>query len=129
MRFDDFYDTIGSFGLYQKIKYFLLCCTNLLPPVMVYAWTFIAATPEFRCKPSIDDLTPTNFTYELSKVYMPSAAQCRESQKTISLKECQRCFQIVNTSYDDNMVSELARCTSFDFSRTFYQSTIVEEVS
>jgi hypothetical protein len=129
MQFDDFYETVGVFGPYQKVKYFLLCFTNMLPPVMVYAWTFIAATPSFHCKTPFDDLLATNLTMDGISSYIPSVDQCRESQKTISLKECQRCFQNVNTSNSFNNIGELSACQSFVFDRTYYQSTLVEDVS
>ena len=129
MQFDDFYKTVGVFGRYQKSKYFLLCFTNILPPIMVYAWTFIAATPSFHCRTHLDDLASSNFTNEILPSYIPSAVQCRESQKSISLKECQRCFQFVNNSDNEGTIGELSACQSFVFDRTYYQSTLVEDVS
>jgi hypothetical protein len=96
---------------------------------MVYAWTFIAATPSFHCKTPFDDLLATNLTMDGISSYIPSVDQCRESQKTISLKECQRCFQNVNTSNSFNNIGELSACQSFVFDRTYYQSTLVEDVS
>ena len=129
MQFDDFYETIGDFGPYQKVKYLLICFTNMLPPVMVYAWTFIAATPNFRCKLPFDDLISTNHSKELIAAYIPSDAQCRQSQKSISLRECRRCFQIVNISKTDDTFGELSACRNFVFDRTYYQSTVVEDVS
>jgi hypothetical protein len=129
MQFDDFYKTVGVFGRYQKTKYFLLCFTNMLPPIMVYAWTFIAATPSFRCSTPFDDLIAPNFTDKVSISYIPSVGQCRESQKSISLKECQRCFQSINVSNTYGAISELNACHNFVFDRTYYQSTLVEDVS
>jgi hypothetical protein len=129
MQFDDFYETVGVFGPYQITKYFLLCFTNMLPPVMVYAWTFIAATPTFSCKTASNYSSEANLTSELLSTYMPTADQCRESQLTISLKECQRCYQFVNTSGNYGATGELSACRSFDFDRTYYQSTLVEDVS
>lgn len=129
MQFDEFYQTVGVFGRYQKVKYFLLCFTNMLPPVMVYAWTFMAATPSFRCRTPYDGLLASNLTSELLNSYIPTADQCRESQKTISLKECQRCFQIVNTSNSNEGIADLVPCRSYIFDRTYYQSTLVEDVS
>ena len=129
MQFDDFYETIGVFGPYQKVKYFLLCFTNMLPPVMVYAWTFIAATPSFRCRTPFDDISTSNFKVESLSSYIPSVTQCRESQRSISLKECQRCFQIVNNSNIDGSTGQLSPCRTFIFDRTYYQSTLVEDVS
>lgn len=124
MEFDDFYKTVGVFGRYQKVKYFLLCFTNILPPVMVYAWTFIVGTPSFRCKTPFDDYVGTNITFAPLSSYIPSAAQCSENQRSISLKECQRCFQV-----NDNSTGGLNACHDFIFDRTYYQSTLVEDVS
>ena len=129
MEFDKFYETVGVFGPYQKVKYFLLCCTNMLPPVMVYAWTFIAATPSFRCQTSSDQFSFSNLTDSFARGSVPSSSQCRLSQKSISLRECQRCFQVVNITNSDSAHEQLVRCQSFLFDRTYYQSTLVEEVS
>jgi hypothetical protein len=129
MQFDEFYKTVGEFGPYQKTKYFLLCFTNMLPPIMVYAWTFIAATPSFHCTTAFDNVPETNLTNRFLSSSIPSAAQCHESQKSISLKECQRCFQFVNTSNNNGAIGELSACRTFVFDRTYYQSTIVEDVS
>ncbi|CAF0726177.1 unnamed protein product [Adineta steineri] len=129
MEFDDFYETVGVFGLYQKTKYFLLCFTNMLPPVMVYAWTFIAATPSFRCRISSDNLYSLNSTNNLLTSFIPTPDQCFAYQKTISLKECQRCFQFVNTNNDDGTIGALNPCRSYIFDQTYYQSTLVEDWS
>ena len=110
MQFDEFYLTIGTFGRYQKVKYFLICLTYMFPPILVYTWSFTAATPSFRCRTPLDALHQ----------YVPSASQCSAYQKQISVAECQRCFQISNAT--------MQACTSFVFDRTHYQSTLVEEV-
>ncbi|CAF3355785.1 unnamed protein product [Rotaria socialis] len=128
MKFDDFYETVGVFGPYQKTKYFLLCLTNLLPPIMVYAWTFIAASPQFNCRPPFD-MSSNNVTNELGYSSIPTAAQCRESHKRISLKECQRCFYVANTTNSYGSINELTACQNFTFNRTYYESTLVEHWS
>lgn len=115
MQFDDFYATIDSFGRYQKVKYFLICLTYMFPPIMVYTWSFTAATPSFECLPSSDDMRHNS---------IPSESQCRQYRSQLSLSECQRCFRWSNTS-DEPMRA----CTNFVFSRTYYQSTLVEEVN
>ena len=129
MKFDEFYETVGVFGKYQKVKYLLLCFTNMLPPVMVYAWTFVAATPSFRCKTPLDDPGSANLTDLIVNWAVPSPAQCRESQKTISYGECKKCFQIENITTDDSTAVEFRACQNFVFDRTYYESTLVEEVS
>ncbi|CAF3321048.1 unnamed protein product [Rotaria sp. Silwood2] len=125
MQFDDFYQTIGVFGRYQKIKYFLICLTYMFPPIMVYTWSFTAATPSFRCQTSIDDISEILPTDEILQRYKPSEFQCRQHQSQISLAECQRCYQLTNESdYND---THMKPCTQFIFDRTYYQSTLVEE--
>ena len=125
MQFDEFYQTIGVFGRYQKTKYFLICLTYMLPPVMVYSWTFTAATPSFQCRTPVDDL-PGGLKSILQQHSIPSESQCRQDQSRISLDECQRCFQMINTTV--NNPARMIACTNFDFNRTYYQSTLVEEV-
>ncbi len=97
---------------------------------MVYTWTFTAATPSFRCRISLEDIYETEVSNDTLRRYIPSESQCREHQSTISVRECQRCYQSVNRSdhYDKNS-EPLKACTSFIFDRTYYESTLVEEVS
>lgn len=125
MQFDDFYRTIGVFGRYQKTKYFLICLTYMLPPLMVYSWTFTAATPSFRCRTPVDGLSGVSTTEDILRRYVPSERQCRTYQGHISIRECQKCFQRVN---DDDEDGRIVACTSLEFNRTYYQSTLVEEV-
>lgn len=119
MQFECFYQTVGSFGRYQKLKYFLVCLTYMLPPIMVYTWTFTAATPVFQCRTSSEE-----FNANWSR-YMPSESQCREYKKQISIDECQRCYRNGNASDDQGPLQE---CENFVFDRTYYRTTLVEEV-
>lgn len=130
MQFDEFYQTIGEFGRFQKIKYFLVCLTYILPPILVYTWTFAAATPNFRCRVSFDDMYDVGTADELLHRYIPSVSECREYKSKISIRECQRCYQSTNKSHHYADINEpLKACTSFIFDRTYYETTLVEEVS
>jgi hypothetical protein len=129
MQFDDFYKTIGVFGRYQKTKYFLICLTYMFPPIMVYSWSFTAATPSFRCRTPMDDMPGVLVTNDSLQRYIPTESQCRQYQSHISILECQRCFQITNKSDENNEIDgHMKACNSFIFDRTYYQSTLVEEV-
>lgn len=79
---------------------------------MVYSWSFTAATPTFQCQTSSSTV----------KDYLASESQCVKYQSHLSISECQRCFRQTNQS------NELQPCTNFIFDRTYYQSTLVEEV-
>ena len=122
MQFDDFYRTIGDFGPYQQMKYFLICLTYMLPPIMVYSWSFTAATPSFSCQIS-GDLSTDMQSFRPS---IPTEDQCRNYQSQISVKECQRCFQVFNTTEPNQ--GRMVPCRRYEFNRTYYQSTLVEEV-
>jgi hypothetical protein len=130
MQFDTFYQSVGAFGPYQKTKYLLICLTYVLPPILVYTWTFTAATPSFRCRILLDDILETEISNNTLHRYIPSASQCREYKRQISVRECQRCYQNKDKSnYHSKNITRLEACTSFIFDRTYYQSTLVEEVS
>lgn len=118
MQFDEFYKTIGVFGRYQKEKYFLICLTYMFPPIMVYSWSFSAATPSFSCQIS----NPGPMELQSLRTFIPTASQCQKDQNGISLRECQRCFQATNET------GGLQPCRNFIFDRTYFQSTLVEEV-
>lgn len=128
MRFDDIYETVGVFGTYQKVKYFLLCFTNMLPAVMVYAWTFIAATPSFDCTvPTMQSNSiNSNFTVYQS---IPNESQCFNAPKRIAYKECTKCYRFVNLTDGYSTTSQLEPCSHFTFKKDYFQSTLVEEVS
>jgi hypothetical protein len=129
MQFDDFYKTIGVFGRYQKVKYFLICLTYMFPPIMVYTWSFTAATPSFRCRTPFDDMPQVSTTTDILRRYIPSESQCRQYQSQISISECQRCFETTNTSGSNNEANgQMKACTSFIFDQTYYRSTLVQEV-
>ena len=130
MHFDSFYQTVGTFGRFQKTKFFLICLTYMLPPIMVYTWTFTAATPSFHCRTTAEEISVGEISNNRLHYYTPSEFQCREYKRKLSVTECQRCYQSVNNSnYDDQNIGTLHECTGFVFDRTHYQSTLVEEVS
>ena len=126
MEFDHFYETVGEFGRYQKVKYFLVCLTYMLPPILVYTWTFTAATPSFHCRTPVENISGVEVTDNLLLRYIPSESQCRKYKNQISIRECQRCYESVNEN--DESEQPLKACTSFIFDRTYYQTTLVEEV-
>ncbi|XP_060068379.1 organic cation transporter protein-like [Ylistrum balloti] len=49
MKFDDILKTIGEFGKYQKILYFLLCMTSVSAALHMVISVFLMGTPTHRC--------------------------------------------------------------------------------
>lgn len=89
---------------------------------MVYTYSFTAATPNFRCqnpsKLSNDDYnTISNDLF--NEEYKPTKEEC--SSKSVSLKECQRCF-IRSTN------NSLEYCQSYVYDKIYYKQTLIEEV-
>ncbi|CAF0791707.1 unnamed protein product [Adineta steineri] len=100
----------------------------MVPPIMVYTWSFTAATPDFRCRhPTQISDTYNNKSNELfSKFYQPTETECKLHQKLASLKECQRCYR---KSYSSNRstINNLQTCDNYVFDRSIYKKTLVEE--
>ena len=47
-KIDDIIEELNGFGRYQKLRYILICFSGLLPPIMSYMHSFIAASPKYR---------------------------------------------------------------------------------
>lgn len=99
---------------------------------MVYTYTFSAAIPNFRCENptlrSIDLYTEKNNDI-YKQHYEPTKDQCKYQQKTISIKECQRCFmRTPEINSTDSRNSSLKPCGAYVYDRQYYQKTLVEEV-
>lgn len=127
MKFDDFLATVGDWGKFQKVKYTLICLTYMLPPIMVYTYTFTAATPNFRCaNPSITsgDTYTNSSNIRFYVQYKPTIQQCKEQQGHLSISECQRCF--LQTGYGGGNIEP---CQEYVFDKTYYTRTLVEEVN
>ena len=128
MKFDTFLASVDDWGKFQKVKYTLICLTYMLPPIMVYTYTFTAAIPNFRCR-NPDLISNDGYNTEDNQLfysrYRPMAKQCEDEQKHLSLKECQRCFIRENQTRSNE---ELKQCDRYVFDRTHYEKTLVEEV-
>ena len=131
MKFDPFLAIVGDWGKFQKIKYSLICFTYTLPAIMVYTYTFSAATPNFRCQhpmlSSMDEYIPAN-NQLFNREYQPTKEQCAANHRLISLKECQRCFIRSFSNNNQSTNGSLVSCEVFVFDRKYYKKTLVEEV-
>lgn len=98
-KFDEILFEINDFGKYQKIRFYLICISALMPAIVTYVHQFIAAKPPFKC-----DLSNQIF-------YNHSIAN-------VSSDQCSYYFN--GSEYP---------CDAWIFDKTYYQSTLTEEVS
>lgn len=130
MNFDGFLSTVNGWGRYQKTKFLLVCLTYMVPPIMVYTWSFTAATPDFRCRhpEQTSDAYIDLLNDRFNQLYQPTQDQCAREQTRLSLKECQRCYR--QSLFNRSSTSlDLQPCQTYVFDRSIYERTLVEEVS
>ncbi|CAF1545561.1 unnamed protein product, partial [Adineta steineri] len=133
MKFDDFLATVDDWGKFQKIKYGLICLTYMLPPIMVYTYTFTAAVPNFRCQDSdmlFDDGYFAQANTNYNSKYLPTQEQCTRADKLLSLKECQRCYIQTKPKFNQTANrpdSRIEKCNKHVFEKIHYDKTLVEE--
>jgi OCT family organic cation transporter-like MFS transporter 4/5 len=113
---DQLLNDAGSFGLYQKVQFFLVGLLAVLPAMTAFNYVFIAATPDHRCQLNISNFTDTfhiqsDKHQEYINKYIPSSIKDR------------KCF-----IYEENSNGKhLVRCTKWVFNNTFYNTTISTE--
>ncbi|CAF0803311.1 unnamed protein product [Brachionus calyciflorus] len=108
INFEYLLKEINDFGLYQKVRYLLICLAALLPSIVTYMHSFIAPklNKNIRCKHPylLEDSYFLNHNLTLSNV--------------TSLDSC---------SYTIN--NEKQPCEEWVFDRTYYQETLTEQWS
>lgn len=130
MKYDTFLSTVNGWGHYQHVKFVFICLTYMVPPIMVYTWSFSAATPNFRCYNPLEIQDGYNdVSNELfNKFYQPTKDECTYHQKLISVNECQRCYRKSKPT-NDSVIGPLQTCDDYVFDRSVYKKTLVEEVN
>ncbi|CAF1379636.1 unnamed protein product [Adineta ricciae] len=123
--------TVNAWGHYQKVKFIFICLTYMIPPIMVYTWSFTAATPSFRCHHpnTIDDAYTDRSNEIFRKFYQPTENECAAHQHLLSVKECQRCYRKIKPAKNVSIVQDLQSCDGYVFDRSVYKRTLVEEWS
>ncbi|CAF3391713.1 unnamed protein product [Rotaria sp. Silwood1] len=133
MKFDTFLATVGDWGRFQQVKYTIICLTYMLPPIMVYTYTFTAAIPNFRCQhPELmsNDNYNASFNKLFDSKYKPTESQCQKQKSSISIKECQRCYVRPVLEFHENISqsdTQLESCNKYVFDKVYYEKTLVEE--
>ncbi|CAF1172767.1 unnamed protein product [Rotaria sordida] len=110
---DQLLNDAGSFGLYQKIQFFLVGLLAILPAMTAFNYVFIAATPDHRCHLPLINFTDTfqiqsNEHENYINQYIP-----------LSLKD-RKCYL---KSINKNLIP----CSKWVFDNTFYNTTISTE--
>jgi hypothetical protein len=143
MKFDDFLHTINGFGRYQKLRFFCMCLTFLLPHgnyieyslfvnkcffffnlVMISTRLWTPATPSFRCKLHENDSVYHNYLPILYNRTQPDPAYCK-AMMNISVREYQQCYM---KTISKTGIEHMQPCKDYVFDRTYMRYTLVEEV-
>jgi hypothetical protein len=108
VKYDDVLNDINGFGFYQKLRLAFVCVAGILVPIVTYIHSFTAANPKHRCSHPqfLNDSYSTN-TIDFTL------------NSNITLRQC---------SYIENDI-EYKNCSKWVFDKTYYESTLTEEVS
>lgn len=113
---DQLLNDAGSFGLYQKIQFFLVGLLAVIPAMTAFSYVFIAATPDLRCQLNFTNFTDTFHIQSPEhqnyiKIYIPSTLKDR------------KCTMYEKTPQGNKLI----RCSKWVFDNTFYNTTISTE--
>ncbi|XP_059172875.1 organic cation transporter protein-like [Physella acuta] len=82
MHFDDLMKLLGEFGLYQRVRFFLICLFSIVSAWHAFNMVFIGATPSFHCDVSSYNLSGTpleNLSLpERNSLLLPPKSSCRQ---------------------------------------------------
>lgn len=107
-NFERVLEEINDFGIYQKLRYLMICLAALIPPIVTYMHSFIAPNPSHRCQhPDFN-----NDSFLVSPNYYKNLSD-------ITLGKCE--YKDLN-----NITSE---CEKWVFDRQYYKLTLTEEWS
>ncbi|XP_033740181.1 organic cation transporter protein-like [Pecten maximus] len=123
MKFDDILKTIGEFGKYQKILYFLLCMCSVSAALHMVISVFLMGTPTHRCAipgyPNDTFAIQSPFHKALIKRLVPPS-----TDETLDYAKC----DLYDRSYDgdDNSTDQKA-CTSWVYDKSIFINTFTSE--
>lgn len=107
VTFETLLSEIDDFGIYQKLRYLLICLAALLPPIVTYMHSFIAPNPSHRCKHPFQENDRFSITYNFTNENITKLLKC---------------------DYIDNL-DVTHKCDKWVFDQTYYQDSLTEEWS
>jgi hypothetical protein len=115
---DQLLNDAGSFGLYQKVQFFLVGLLAVLPAMTAFNYVFIAATPDHRCHLQVPNFTDT--------FHIRSAEHLNYTNRYIPTSPKDRkCF--IYKYEETSKEKQLVPCSKWVFNNTFYNTTISTE--
>lgn len=111
VSFEHLLQEIDDFGIYQKVRYLLICLAALLPPIVTYTHSFIAPklSAAHRCRHpylGANDSFTTSYFFNDSSTNLTSLGKC-----------------------DYTVGDQKIKCDSWVFNHTYYQKTLTEQWS
>lgn len=113
---DQLLNDAGSFGLYQKMQFFLVGLLAVLPAMTAFSYVFIAATPDHRCQLNVPNFTDTFEIRSLEHAalvrhYIPPSGKYK------------RCYLFEYRGEKKKLIP----CQKWVFNTSFYNTTISTE--
>ncbi|XP_069134928.1 organic cation transporter protein-like [Argopecten irradians] len=123
MKFDDILKTIGEFGKYQKILYFLLCMCSISAALHMVISVFLMGTPTHRC--AIPGYANDTFAIQspfhralINRLIPPS------KDETLDYAKCELYDRTLDG--DDNS-THLKACSKWVYDQSIFINTFVSE--
>jgi hypothetical protein len=118
-NFDDLISELNDFGKYQKLRHTLVSFSMVIGPIITYVASFTGANPSHRCS----NIFNSNDSYldGVSFYYNQS------SNTNYTFNKCE--IEIETRSINGTTFKEIQKCNEWVFDKTYYQTTITEDVT
>ncbi|GFO06262.1 organic cation transporter protein [Plakobranchus ocellatus] len=144
MHFDDLMKILGEFGLYQRVRFFLLCLFSIASAWHALNMVFIGAAPDFHCNVDTINLSGSPLenlsTVQRKSVLIPPDAECYQYDVMDTLDKL-KSAGVWPTLYNQNntiflgvasLLGNRSRTTvactdGYEYSRDVYDETITSE--
>ena len=127
MQYDDLYDLVGHFGLYQFCV-FLCCCINVLYDNEAVTMVFVGGDMDHFCK--VDRLSNLSYAQQRSiAIPVTSSGAYSECTQYDRDYEAYTDDQLINWNSSAETGAAVIDCTQWVYDQSTFISTIVGKVS
>ena len=129
---------IGSFGRYQKVRYFFFCLVPVMGGIAAVSWVFQAFDAQYRCRNPYCEAPNAINSYSLEDGSFPAfvdeetAPKCEylELKRPILGLQCDSYIEILKDANDSEKLMTAKSCSSdLVFDRSIVESSLTETYS